>query len=238
MKRILLIDNTFDPPHGSPELRAQLENAAQVTGPVEIVTVRAPDGKVPESADEFDAVVMSGSKTRIAESAPWIDREIALIRKLYDQKIPTLGICYGEQLIVRALGGESLTGAAKTPEFGWVKVEQKEAGARSPLFKGLPKSFYFYQAHSDEVYSLPKNFVLTAASADCPIQAYDLTDAPMWGLQFHPERGLVEGNKALDKRVKENPAAKVINRNLPESEFDPAAASKIFQNFLKLVEKR
>ncbi len=235
MKKILVIDNTIDPPHGSPEIREQLELASGSSGSIQVVTVRAPEDQLPQSVDEFSGVVISGSKTRIEETQPWIEKELDFIRMLYAKKIPTLGICYGEQMIVRALGGQKMTGAAKVAEYGWVKVEQCEAAKNSPILKGLPQSFYSYEAHSDEVYSLPKGFVLTAKSMDCPIQAYDVSDAPMWGIQFHPERGLAEGNKALDRRIKENPNFRAINRQNADQLFDPNVSKVIFLNFLKLV---
>lgn len=232
MKKILLIDNTFDPPHGSPEIRDHLERAAKHFGAIEITMVRAPDGGVPDSVRGFDGAVLSGSKTRIDESAPWIDREMAAIRQLYEQKIPTLGICYGEQLIARTLGGAGHFGVAVQSEHGWAEMEIK---ADSPLLKGLPKKFYSFQFHKDEVTKLPVNFRLTASNPACPIQAYDVTDAPMWGLQFHPERGLELGNRGLDRRLKEDPSFPALNRDRAEEVYDPSVGEVIFRNFLAQV---
>ena len=91
MKKILIIDNTFDPPHGCPEIQQLVREAAEGLGGVEIVTARAPEEKIPESLDAFDGAILSGSKTRILDMEPWIEKEMAAIRKLRDLKIPTLG---------------------------------------------------------------------------------------------------------------------------------------------------
>jgi GMP synthase-like glutamine amidotransferase len=235
-KKILLIDNTFDPPHGSPEIRAHLESAAKATGEVEITMVRAPEGAVPADVSSFDGAVLSGSKTRIDEDAPWIQKEMQAIRELHRHKIPTLGICYGEQLIVKTLASAAATGVAPVMEHGWVEIETT---GESPVLSGLPKKFHSFEFHKDEVYrDLPARFEVVARSADCAVQAYNLTDAPMWGLQFHPERGLEEGNRGLDRRLAEDANYRAINRNHAEKVFSESVATTIFQNFLKLVKAR
>lgn len=236
MKKILLIDNTFDPPHGSPEIADCLFLASKDVGePIELTVVRAPWKGTPADVSGFDGAVLSGSKTRIDETEEWIELEMKAIRQLYEKKIPTLGICYGEQLIARALGGKQHTGVAAKSEHGWAELELV---ADSPILKGLPKKFHTYEWHSDEVRSLPENFRLTASSPACPIQAYDLTDAPMSGLQFHPERGLEKGNEALDRRIKGDPNFPALNRDRSADLYDPKVAAVIFRNFLEIVRRR
>ncbi len=231
MKKILIIDNTFDPPHGCPEIQALVRKASEDLGAVEITAVRAPENKIPADLASFDGVVLSGSKTRIEENAPWIDAEIKAVQQLYAKKIPTFGICYGEQIIARALGAK--TGTAIKNEFGWAKLELK---GESPLFEGLPKQFHSFEYHSDEVMTLPLNFKLTASSADCPIQAFDVQDAPMWGVQFHPERSLEQGVSSLERRLKQNNQDdRILNKEKGAQLFDPKVGETIFKNFLKRV---
>lgn len=232
MKKILLIDNTFDPPHGSPEIRRQLETYGKEVGGVEVTAVRGPEGAIPQDLSRFDGVVLSGSKTRINETAPWIELEMAAIRELRERAIPTLGICYGEQLIARTFGGEPSIGVAKRSEHGWVELKIE---ADSPILAGLPKKFHSFEYHNDEVRSLPEGFRLTASSERCPIQAYDVVGVPMWGLQFHPERNLEEGNRGLDRRLAENPEFPALNRERSEELYDAGVAAVIFRNFLRIV---
>jgi len=231
VKKILIIDNTFDPPHGCPEIQALIRKAAEGLGSVEITAVRAPEGNIPADLNAFDGVVLSGSKTRIEENAPWIDSEIEAVHKLFDLKIPTFGICYGEQIIARALGAN--TGEAKLNEFGWVELELT---AESALFEGLPKKFYSFEYHSDEVRTLPQNFKLTAMSTDCPIQAYDVQDAPMWGVQFHPERTLEQGKSSLNRREQQrNKGDRLLNKDKGAELYDAKVGETIFRNFLNRV---
>lgn len=230
-KRILIIDNTFDPPHGCPDIRRLLEEGAKGLGDVEVTFVRAPEGQIPDDLTGYDGVVLSGSKTRIEETEPWIEKEMAAIRQLHEKKIPTFGICYGEQLIARTFGAK--TGTAAKNEFGWAEMEIK---ADSPLLEGLPKKFHSFEYHSDEVLSLPPNFRLTASSRDCPVQAFDVTDAPMWGVQFHPERNLEGGLKSLERRMKQgNGADRFLNKEKGAELYKATIGETIFRNFLRKV---
>lgn len=232
MKKILVIDNTFDPPHGSPEICRLLEEGTKDFGAAQVVAVRGPESQIPKDLTQFSGAVLSGSKTRINENAPWIDLEIEAIRELHRLKIPTLGICYGEQLIARALGGEEFTGVAKQPEHGWQEI--KVTGT-SPILADLPPKFHSFEFHSDEVFRLPKGFKVTASSGECNVQAFDVEDAPMWGLQFHPERGLDAGNRSLERRLAATPGIRVLNHDQSARLFDPKVATTIFRNFLRHV---
>ena len=236
MVKILIVDNNIDPPYGCAEIRVLLEHAASGLGEVKVESMRAPDGAIPTNGKGWDAVVLSGSKTRIFENAPWIEREMNLLKALHRERVPTLGICYGEQLMARAFAGDSAAGAAKTVEFGWTEINLLPAAKRSKIFHSLPSSFYSFSFHSDEVYdSLPKNFAITANSAACAVQAFDLLDAPMWGIQFHAERGLEEGNKSLDRRKVNEPSTKILNRDLGSSVYSEGVAKEIFGNFVKHI---
>jgi GMP synthase (glutamine-hydrolysing) len=229
LKKILIIDNTFDPPLGSPEIKALVEKAAEGLGPVEVSSVRAPEGRIPASLEGYHGVVLSGSKTAIDETAPWIEAEMDAIRQLRALQIPTFGICYGEQLIARAFG--AATGKAERREYGWVELEQSESS--SPLFEGLPRKFHSFEYHADEVRALPPGFTLAASSKDCPVQAFHLADAPIWGVQFHPERGLEQGKKSLARALAKG--EKVVSGDQGEKLYDPKVGETIFRNFLKLV---
>ncbi len=93
---------------------------------------------------------------------------------------PVLGICYGMQLITRALGGE--VEPAERREYGQARIE---VTTTSPLFHNLPASLDVWMSHGDHVTRVPDSFTLIASSANAPIAG--MSDGQHYGIQFHPE---------------------------------------------------
>lgn len=102
---------------------------------------------------------------------------------LLDLGVPVLGICYGQQAMAVALGGEvRRTG---TREFGSRDLLVKARS--SPLFNGLPDSLAVWMSHGDVVTKAPVGFRTLAATHDSPIAAFENLDRGLFGVQFHPE---------------------------------------------------
>lgn len=93
---------------------------------------------------------------------------------------PVLGICYGMQLIARALGGD--VESASRREYGQASIE---VTSPSPLFRGLPGSLDVWMSHGDHVTRVPDSFTPIANSANAPIAG--MSDGRRFGIQFHPE---------------------------------------------------
>ena len=122
-------------------------------------------------------IVLSGGPSSVYDKgAPHADK------KVFELGLPVLGICYGLQFMVYALGGK-VTPAAKR-EYGHAKVEL-QAGD-SPLFQGLPKLLAVWMSHGDSAEELPPGFRLTAKTANA-IAAIENLEQKMWAVQFHPE---------------------------------------------------
>ena len=123
------------------------------------------------------AVVLSGGPSSVyADGAPSIDPA------LFDAGIPVFGICYGFQVMARALGGEvARTGLS---EFGRTPLAVAEPGA---LFAGLPAELSVWMSHGDSVSVAPPGFTVTAASSGAPIAAFESAGTRCAGVQFHPE---------------------------------------------------
>jgi len=122
------------------------------------------------------ALVLSGGPASVyAEGAPEIDPEI------FELGVPTLGICYGMQLMARDLGGEvDRTGVS---EFGKTELETAE----SALFHHLPQEQTVWMSHRDSVTKPPAGAEVTASSPTTPIAAFEQREQKLYGVQFHPE---------------------------------------------------
>jgi GMP synthase (glutamine-hydrolysing) len=128
------------------------------------------------------ALVLSGGPSSV------YDRDAPLVgHELFDLHLPTLGICYGVQLMAKVLGGE-VKGADKH-EYGRAHVKVNPTGARSPLFHGLVsgEELAVWMSHGDRVESLPHGFALIAETPNAPNAAIADEKRRLYGVQFHPE---------------------------------------------------
>ena len=126
------------------------------------------------------AIILSGGPARVSQkTAPVAHNSI------FACGVPVLGICYGQQVMCAALGGE--VEAAPTREFGHAEITIKKA---SPLFEGLlsaKKTTPVWMSHSDKVTRLPEGFLGLASSPGSPFAAIADEKRKFYGLQFHPE---------------------------------------------------
>jgi GMP synthase (glutamine-hydrolysing) len=122
------------------------------------------------------ALVLSGGPASVyAGGAPRVDP------KLFELGVPTLGICYGMQLMAQELGGQvDRTGVS---EFGKTAL-RAEAGA---LFKDLPDEQTVWMSHRDAVVAPPAGARVVAGSPSAPIAAFEDPERALYGVQFHPE---------------------------------------------------
>jgi GMP synthase (glutamine-hydrolysing) len=95
--------------------------------------------------------------------------------------VPTLGICYGMQLMALELGGRvDRTGVS---EFGKTELTAGEGA----LFAGLPAAQTVWMSHRDSVVAPPAGARVVAGSASTPIAAFEEPARRLYGVQFHPE---------------------------------------------------
>jgi GMP synthase (glutamine-hydrolysing) len=123
---------------------------------------------------DYDLIVSLGSECSVRDGhVPWIGRELELLRSAVAADVPVLGICFGGQLLARALGGE--VRRAPAPEIGWLQLHSEDPA----LISQGP----WLQWHFD-TFSRPPGAVQLAHSAAGP-QAF--RHGRSLGVQFHPE---------------------------------------------------
>lgn len=114
-----------------------------------------------------------------------IERINLLIKYLFEKDIPTLGICFGHQLLAYNLGVKIINDK-KQQETGSFAICLNKTGKSSPLFKNLPQKFTAQLGHKDSLEKLPKNTILLAKSKKCNIESFQYKNN-IYGVQFHPE---------------------------------------------------
>jgi GMP synthase (glutamine-hydrolysing) len=122
------------------------------------------------------ALILSGGPASVyAEGAPHVDPSI------FELGIPTLGICYGMQLMALQLGGRvDRTGVS---EFGKTAVELED----SQLFRDTPTEQIVWMSHRDSVFAPPAGARVVGGSPSTPIAAFEQPERKLYGVQFHPE---------------------------------------------------
>jgi GMP synthase (glutamine-hydrolysing) len=150
---------------------------------VNLVVVDA--GSDPKISDGVHGVIISGSPRDAWTDDPVNLRLCELIGACRDRKVPVLGVCYGHQILGRALGGV----VAPHPlglEVGNTTVELTNGGIVSLLFAGLPKRLDVLSSHADAVLELPPGAELLAKGDFTPVQGFAWRNQ-LFGVQFHPE---------------------------------------------------
>jgi GMP synthase-like glutamine amidotransferase len=142
------------------------------------------DNDIPQNANECDAWLITGSKFGVYEGHAWIEPVSALVREAYEQDIPTIGICFGHQLIAQALGGKVIK-SSKGWSLGVTQYEMEN----HPQWMGNKADKFAIQAyHQDQVVELPDNTQVIASSGFCPYAALNFDNKAI-SFQGHPEFG-------------------------------------------------
>jgi GMP synthase (glutamine-hydrolysing) len=124
-------------------------------------------------------LILSGGPASVyADGAPQVDPG------LLELGVPVLGICYGHQLLARALGGE--VAATGQREYGGTSLSVDEHGP-GVLLQDMPSTDTVWMSHGDAVTRAPEGFRVTARTDQIPIAAMEDPSRGMYAVQFHPE---------------------------------------------------
>ncbi len=146
--------------------------------PLDVIRAKQPVG-----------LILSGGPKSVSETdAPKCDPGVL------DLGLPTLGICYGMQLMTDMLGGQ--VSPSPHREFGFAAVTLRE-GASGRLFRTLPPDLRVWASHGDLVATAPPGFDVVATSANAPVAAMEAPERGYYALLFHPEVGHTERGKEI-----------------------------------------
>ncbi len=132
--------------------------------------------------NDVSGLVFLGSPVSVNDPLPWIAEELELIRSASQSGIPILGICFGGQLISKALGGEVYS--APMMQIGWHHINVSKQAKLLFNSGDMLSSFYAFEWHGD-TFSLPEG-ALPLFSGGC-IKNQGFFYKNSLALQFHPE---------------------------------------------------
>ncbi|MCS5538037.1 MAG: type 1 glutamine amidotransferase [Candidatus Poseidoniaceae archaeon] len=140
--------------------------------------------------DDVAALIISGSRSNLTMPEPWMDEATDLVRRAVEHGVPTLGICFGHQLLAAAFGGRLQRAEHGFHDISTVQLTSK--GEVDPLFKACERPPQVVFTHQDQVVEIPDRFQLLAEAHHVGIAAFRICDeegVPLraWGVQFHPE---------------------------------------------------
>ena len=123
-------------------------------------------------------IVLSGGPSSVYDDgAPALDAAI------FDLEVPTLGICYGFQVMATALGGEVANTGLR--EYGSTDAALSADGG--VLLAGQPADQTVWMSHGDSVAKAPEGFTVLASTASTPVAAFANDERRLYGVQWHPE---------------------------------------------------
>ena len=181
-------------------------------------------GEYPKNLQDNNVYLISGSRYGVNDGDKWIDDLERFVLELQHRKHPLIGICFGHQMIAKALGGKT-----ELSTKGWgVGVQKYQKIVTEPWLEPDIEQFSILSFHKDQVSKLPKDAVLIAENDFCPYSAYyigewlisfqghpELTKDYVRSLLFHRENILgrevfKNGIKSLEKQIQPQTIAKWI----------------------------
>ena len=128
-------------------------------------------------------IVLSGGPSSVyEEGSPDLDRGVL------ELGVPTLGICYGFQVMAQQLGGEVAPTGIR--EYGSTAVRLSVSGGGEggqQLLAGQPDEQTAWMSHGDSVVKAPAGFTVLASSDSTPVAAFASDARKLYGVQWHPE---------------------------------------------------
>ena len=132
-----------------------------------------------ERLEPVGIILSGGPASVLDEGAPTLDP------RLVEVGVPMLGICYGQQALAVALGGEVQGGHNR--EFGRAMLTPEKP---STLYDGvweIGSEHQVWMSHGDRVTRLPEGFEVVATSPGAPMAIVADEERRIWATQFHPE---------------------------------------------------
>ena len=189
--------------------------------------------ELPGPAD-YDGVVVTGASCMVTDDEPWSLAVENWLETAVHAGVAVYGVCYGHQLLARALGGE-VGWNANGREIGTVEVQLTEETGDDPLFGGLESTIWVHESHSQSVLVLPKGARRLAFNRHDDNQAFAFGKRA-FGTQFHPEFDAEIVRSYIDERRVEIESEGLDPDGLQMTARDSRVGGLLLRRFAALVQ--
>lgn len=175
------VSDEFIADHGQyPEMFANLLQPADPT--LEYLIFDAEHGELPSDIHVVDAYLITGSRHGVNDGLPWVEQLEDFVRQLHAAQKKAIGICFGHQVIAKALGGQVI----KSPKGWGVGMSQNTLFIHKEWMKKSKQQFNLLVSHQDQVVELPQGAEVLAGSDFCPYFMMQISHHFLT-VQGHPE---------------------------------------------------
>ncbi len=226
-RKILILDYSRDQ-FETPIIRNCLSKIHSVTSLFIDTEASFPNSLAQE---DFTHIIHTGSALSITQDAPFMKKAMEYIRHANQIGVWQMGICFGHQLVCKALVGEDAVRASPNGfEVGWGTVHFTDTAVN---LLGVKEKEKVWQHHFDEVIAVPEESEIWATNPHSKIQAYFNREKHLLGTQFHPEFDKATGNNYFlkDRKFIEKNKISVDELINDAPSFD--SAKVFFEFFLK-----
>lgn len=179
------VPKEFQPPEEKSDPEKFVDLFTGIGAPLDYVTYDTAEGQLPDSFDECDAYLITGSPCSVYDNYDWIKDLGNFVRHAHAADKPLVGICFGHQLIAQALGGK-----VRLARDGWLLgLHPIDMLRHKPWMDPAAAEHRLYFINQDQVVELPPDAELLAGSAACPHAMYSIGETLLC-LQAHPEQPL------------------------------------------------
>jgi len=200
----------------------------QVDDSIELSVFNVIEGEYPEDIHAFDGYITTGSRYGAEDDLPWIKDLIGFVQILYRENIKLVGICFGHQIIAKALGGQVVKS-----DKGWgVGISVNEISNQLDWMQPAKPEMRLLVSHQDQVITLPENSEVLAASDFCPAYMYRVGECFL-SIQGHPEFSKSYSNDLMESRRDRIPHEIIeAGQASLERDLDDALITKWIVNFI------
>jgi GMP synthase-like glutamine amidotransferase len=191
----------------------------------------------------YHGVILGGSgeldfdgNRAVEDEVPRISQSLlaqlrGFLQYIFEHDIPTLGICYGHQMIGSFAGAQvKYSPTQRKTRSHQLKVVVDTQSC--PLLCDLPEVFYAHYGHKDVVDRIPEEATLILSGGEsCQVSALQYK-RNIYTVQFHPELTYVD----MAERIKNTTGYLPPGTKVEEVFIDDASSSKILRNFGSLVQ--